>query len=157
MQGRQHPLEKGIQVINRFMKASSTLLMMALITTTGVANAQSEDRTSPPTTRRAHDAQAVNAEVGGLLSAGSYSAYCIYNYSGSHVLATCWDSRINSNSRVFASLSEYDYRGAYGGRFMGSARMTVHNVVPFNGGVTVWTDVEWGSPLNVRMDLLVDP
>jgi hypothetical protein len=35
--------------------------------------------------------------------------------------------------------------------------MTVHNIVPFNGGVTVWTDVEWGSPLNVRLDLLIDP
>lgn len=140
-----------------FKKASSTFLATAVLVVTGAANAQAEDRSSPPSARRAQVAQAHGSEVGELLPAGSYSTYCIYNYSGTHVLATCNDWRINSNSRVFASLSEYSYAGPYSGRFMGAARMTVHNVVPFNGGVTVWTDVEWGSALNVRMDLLVDP
>lgn len=144
-------------MINRFMKESSTVLVAAVMAMTGAANAYSEDRPSPPTTRSAQVAQAVDAGAGAELPAGSYSTYCIYNYSGSHRLVTCYDWRINSNSRVFASLSEYAYTGPNGGRFMGGARMTVHNIVPFNGGVTVWTDVEWGSPLNVRLDLLIDP
>jgi hypothetical protein len=91
------------------------------------------------------------------LSGASFSGYCIYNYAGSNVVVRCWDWRINSNSRVFATLSEYNYLGPESGRFIGAAGMTVHNIVPFNGGVDVWTDVEWGSPLNVRMDVLVDP
>jgi hypothetical protein len=33
----------------------------------------------------------------------------------------------------------------------------VHNVRPFNGGVDVWTDVESGKSVPVRMDILVDP
>ena len=41
--------------------------------------------------------------------------------------------------------------------FIGSARMAVYNIAPYNGGFRAWVDISWGSPLNVRFDVLVDP
>jgi len=90
------------------------------------------------------------------MPAASFTAYCLYRYTGVHVIARCWDRRITANARVFAALGEYGANGP-AARIMGAARMTVHNIVPFAGGVDVWTDVEWGAPLNVRLDLMVDP
>lgn len=88
------------------------------------------------------------------LGSGSFSGYCLYRTNGARLL-TCYSTRINANSRVFAAVSEYSTIPT--ARFIGSARMRVNNVRPFNGGVQVWADIEWGSALNVRMDILVDP
>ena len=90
------------------------------------------------------------------LSPYSYSAYCAYHYNGSGVIINCSDRRINANSRVVASISEYSTDPRLN-RFIGAARMTVHNLSPYNGGFRAWTDVEWPWPLNVRVDFFVEP
>ncbi|MFY9647319.1 MAG: hypothetical protein WAK29_19215 [Terriglobales bacterium] len=82
------------------------------------------------------------------------AAYCTYNINGTFLL-TCYWSKISASSHVFAAISEYG-DGNPNDRFIGAAQMTVFNVAPFNGGVTVEVNVNWGSPLNVRLDLLTD-
>ena len=60
---------------------------------------------------------------------------------------------INCNSRVFVSASEFG--GGEQCAFTGSARYTVHNVSPTNGSVTVWVNIEWDSPIRLRLDYLI--
>ncbi|HEX2317292.1 MAG TPA: hypothetical protein VHJ17_26325 [Thermomonospora sp.] len=52
------------------------------------------------------------------------------------------------STRVTASIVEVD-----GGNvpFIGSARLTIHNVQPYQGGVRVWVNIEWSSNLRVRV------
>jgi hypothetical protein len=136
----------------------SRVLAIALIgTAVAGAYAQSETDGSARRSRStAHEAQFVQESAAQPeLSTASFSGYCTFRYAGSRVVR-CTDSRITPNSRVFASLSEFTYLGP-SDRFIGAARMTVHNIRPFLGGVDIWTNVEWGYSLNVRMDLVVDP
>jgi len=63
---------------------------------------------------------------------------------------------INANSRVIVSISEFG-TNASTTRFIGSARMNVYNVAPFNGGFFAWVEVSWASALNVRFDVFVEP
>jgi hypothetical protein len=59
---------------------------------------------------------------------------------------------IRANSRVFVAIAE----GAPGGgKFLGSARYTLHNVAPSNGGVSIWVNIEWNSPIRLYVDYLV--
>lgn len=89
------------------------------------------------------------------LSSGAFSTYCLYHTDGFGAFY-CWDSGINSNSRVFAAISEYSTTPT--NRFLGAAHMTIHNIIPFNGGVKVLIDTGWSAfPINLRLDLLVDP
>jgi hypothetical protein len=89
------------------------------------------------------------------LGAGSFTAYCTYRSWGAGDFY-CWDSAINANSRVFASVSEYSTTPDQ--RFQGAAVMTIHNVIPHNGYVAVYIDTGWTAyPINIRLDLLVDP
>src|SRR4051812_29991362 len=53
---------------------------------------------------------------------------------------------ITANSRVFVSISE---------GHVGAARYTLHNVVPENGRVTIWVNIEWGSPIQLYADYLI--
>jgi hypothetical protein len=62
---------------------------------------------------------------------------------------------VNANSRVFVSLSEYSINPT--NRGIGSARMNVYNIAPFNGGFFAWVEVDWPGPLNIRFDVFVDP
>jgi hypothetical protein len=54
---------------------------------------------------------------------------------------------INANSQVFVSAHE--------GNFIGDARYTVHNIAPFNNGVRVWFEIEWGAPITLIADYLI--
>jgi len=141
------------------MKAISTyvsraFLVMAMAAAGAGASAQSENGSG---LRGAQAPTASAQSVQTQLSGASFTGYCTYLTNGNRDILRCNDSRINPNARVFAELSEFDARGPVYGRFLGAARMTVHNVAPGWGYVDVWTDVEWGSALNVRMDLLIDP
>jgi hypothetical protein len=90
-----------------------------------------------------------------FLSPGSYSTYCTYRTWGAGPFY-CWDPGINANSRVFAAVSEYSTDPQH--RFLGNAWMTIHNIIPNNGYVTVVVDTGWTAfPINIRLDLLVDP
>jgi hypothetical protein len=54
---------------------------------------------------------------------------------------------INANSQVYVSAHE--------GNFIGGARYTVHNIAPFNNGVRVWFEIEWGAPITLIADYLI--
>ena len=58
---------------------------------------------------------------------------------------------ITCNSKVF--VSAHEVTGACA--FVGAAKYTVHNIAPFNGGITVWIKVDWSSDIRVRLDYLV--
>ena len=103
-----------------------------------------------------HQIKASNGETQmGLIGAGSFSTYFTWRGSGS-VKLNCGNGNIRSNSRVFVAISEYNTEPTVN-RFIGAASMSVFNVSPYNGGVVVWINVNWGSPLNIRLDVLVDP
>lgn len=59
---------------------------------------------------------------------------------------------VNRNSRVFVAIAE----GApNGGKFLGNARYTLHNVAPNDGVVSIWVNIEWNSPIRLYVDYLV--
>jgi len=61
-------------------------------------------------------------------------------------------SVVQANSLVFVSIGE----GAPGaGKIIGAARYTLHNVAPHAGGVGIWVNIEWGSPIRLYVDYLV--
>jgi hypothetical protein len=61
-------------------------------------------------------------------------------------------SAVRATSRVFVSIGE----GAPGGgKHMGSARYTLHNVTMQNGVVSIWINIEWGSPIRLAVDYLI--
>jgi hypothetical protein len=70
---------------------------------------------------------------------------------GQWKLTLNWDA-VTQNSRVLVSATEWDENG---NGFLGSARYTIHNVSPFDGGVGVWVEIEWDSDIRVRLDYLV--
>jgi hypothetical protein len=84
----------------------------------------------------------------------SYSSYCVFRGYGSGIILQCPDSRITQYSKISTSISEYNLYPYQ--RFIGGARMTVHNVSPYNGGFYAWVDVDWGYPLDVRVDYLFE-
>lgn len=89
------------------------------------------------------------------LSAGSFSEFFTWRGNGVVQALRFNDGRIRANSRVFVNISEFSTDPQH--RFIGSARMAVYNIAPFDGGFFAWVDVSWGNPLNVRFDVLIDP
>ena len=143
-------------------RASISAGLALLMTATLFGQVSDSSPTAPSATAPAVAAQSASMVpvkgngVQSELSGASFSGYCAYRFNGSHVIINCNDYRINPNSRVFLSISEYSTL-PWANRFIGAARMTIHNVSPHQGGVSAWVDVEWGYPLNVRVDVLVDP
>jgi len=63
---------------------------------------------------------------------------------------------IHANSNVMLSISEFsNVANPAGSRFVGSARYTVCNISPREGGVVVWVEINWASPINIFLGLLV--
>src|ERR687897_489886 len=62
-------------------------------------------------------------------------------------------SNINCNTRVFVSATEFG--GGQQCGFTGDAKYTVHNVSPFQGGVTVWVSILWDSAIRLRLTYLI--
>jgi hypothetical protein len=89
------------------------------------------------------------------LSPGSFSTFYTWRGNGTTRL-NCGHAAINANSRVVASISEYNTDPRQN-RFIGDAAMLVYNVAPYNGGVVIRLSVGWNSPLNVRVDVFVEP
>ncbi|MCU0393010.1 MAG: hypothetical protein MUE81_18020 [Thermoflexibacter sp.] len=94
-----------------------------------------------------------NVEI--ALAQNAFSTFFTLRGNGK-ILIDCADRRITANSRVFVSISEFN-SDARINRFIGAADFQVLNVAPYNGGVRVRINIAWGSPLPVRVDLLVDP
>ena len=142
---------------NHNLKPARLAFLAALMLITFVAAViPAAAQESPRSLLSAQTAEAVPAKASrdAAFSPAVAAAYCTYTINGTYLL-TCYWSRINANSHVLAAISEYA-NGNPADRFIGGAQMTVHNIAPFSGGVTAEVDVNWGSPLNVRLDLLVD-
>ncbi len=68
-----------------------------------------------------------------------------------------WDLRlnwgaVNRNSRVFVAIGE---GAAGGGKFLGSANYTLHNVAPRDNGVDIRVYIGHSSPIRLYVDYLV--
>lgn len=62
---------------------------------------------------------------------------------------------VNPRSQVFVSVGEGAAGGPDAGKFIGSARYTLHNVAPRAGGVDIRVNIEWPSDLPLYVDYLV--
>lgn len=87
--------------------------------------------------------------------ATAFSTFYTWRANGVFRNVRFTNSRVNANSRVMVNISEFSTDAQH--RFIGAARMGVYNIAPFNGGFFAWVEISWGSPLNVRFDVLVDP
>lgn len=76
------------------------------------------------------------------------------NKRGQWKLPLNWGA-VNPRSRVFVAIGEGAAGGPDGGKFLGAARYTVHNVAPRAGGVDIWVNIEWGSDIRIYVDYLV--
>lgn len=92
---------------------------------------------------------------GAELSPGAFSTFFTYRGYGV-VNLNCGNANIHANSRVVAAISEYN-TDPQQNRFVGAATMQVYNVAPYNGGVVIRLNIGWNSPLNARIDVMVEP
>ena len=81
---------------------------------------------------------------------GTYRGWVVFNLSS---------GRINHVSNVFASASESSELASTTDPvphpFMGAAAFQVHNVVPYDGGVSVRLYIDWGDPLFTQVSYVV--
>lgn len=73
---------------------------------------------------------------------------------GQWTLRLNWGS-VNPRSRILVSIGEGTAAGPDAGKFLGSARYTVHNVAPRAGGVDIWVNIEWGADILLFADYMV--
>ncbi len=73
---------------------------------------------------------------------------------GQWILRLNW-SEIGPRSQVFVAIGEGAAGGPDAGKFIGSARYTVHNVAPRAGGVDIWVNIEWSSDIALYVDYLI--
>ena len=83
------------------------------------------------------------------------------NWRGQVKLNLDWDV-IRYNSRVLVSACETKPQdtsvgGRVGEPVLGAARVTVHNVAAHDGGVTVWVEIAWDSPLPLAVSYFAIP
>ncbi len=89
------------------------------------------------------------------LSGAAFSTFYTWRAHGVIPSVRFTNAAINANSRVFVNISEYSTDPQH--RFIGSARVAVYNIAPFNGGFLAWVEISWPNPINVRFDVFVDP
>jgi hypothetical protein len=64
-------------------------------------------------------------------------------------------SDVNPRSRVFVAIGEGSAPDVDAGKFIGSARYSLHNVAPRAGGVDIWVNIEWNADIPLYVDYLV--
>jgi hypothetical protein len=85
----------------------------------------------------------------------AFSTYYYWHANGTFPQVRFVNQSVNANSRVFVNISEYSNDPQH--RFIGAAKMAVYNIAPYDGGFLAWVEIDWGSPLNIRFDVLIDP
>jgi hypothetical protein len=89
-----------------------------------------------------------------LIGAGFTYRHDWGNRHGQWILNLNWGA-VNPRTRVFVAIGEGAPGGPDGGKFIGAARYTLHNVAPRAGGVDIWVNIEWGSDIRLYVDYLV--
>jgi hypothetical protein len=73
---------------------------------------------------------------------------------GEWLLQLNW-ADVGPRSQVFVAIGEGAAPGPDAGKFIGSARYTLHNVAPRPGGVDIWVNIDWESDIAIYVDYLV--
>ena len=73
---------------------------------------------------------------------------------GEWLLQLNW-ADVGPRSQVFVAIGEGAAPGPDAGKFIGSARYTLHNVAPRPGGVDIWVNIDWETDIAVYVDYLV--
>jgi hypothetical protein len=82
-------------------------------------------------------------------------AYDVVAQGHGKVLLNIQRPNIQPLSKVFASVCEFKEVNKALTPFVGDARMYICNIAPAEGSVQVWVNVDWGSDLNLFINLLV--
>ena len=78
----------------------------------------------------------------GLNGTGNYNlSWDAINHLSSVVITAAEGREPSENGRVLGASDSPE-------RFIGAAQFSVHNVAPYDGGVTFRLEIDWGSPLN---------
>jgi hypothetical protein len=105
-----------------------------------------------------NDSSKSSGTIENSLGTGSFTTF--FTFRGNGVFSAGNALRfnlagVNSNSRVFVTAGEFGPDPTI--RQIGQARIAVFNIAPFNGGFLAWVEINFGSPINVRFDVFVDP
>ena len=76
------------------------------------------------------------------------------NLNGDLILRLNW-AVVTAASLVFVAIGEGAAGGPTAGKFIGSAKFTLYNVAPRNGGVDIWININWPTPIRLYVDYLV--
>jgi len=73
---------------------------------------------------------------------------------GGHILTLYW-STVTGRTAVFAAAGESAPGGPAAGKIIGPDQITIHNVAPSNGVLSIWVEVSGSTPVPVSVDYLV--
>ena len=72
----------------------------------------------------------------------------IINHMSSVVITAAEGQEPSENGQVLGTSNSPE-------RFIGNAQFSVHNIAPYDGGVTFRIEIDWGSPLNTWVCITV--
>lgn len=98
------------------------------------------------------DAETQTGAAPQTIYGNGYTYRHFWGYKNGWWVLTLTDPSITANSRVFVSIGETHSNG---GKFVGAAHYTVHNVAPNNGSVTIRVHIDWDNPIPLTADYLV--
>ncbi|WP_300756571.1 hypothetical protein [Janthinobacterium sp.] len=116
---------------------------------------QEQEVNEQPLEQESKSAKSAGAAGGANLSPAAFTTYYTWRANGVIHPVNFVNASVKANSRVFVNISEFSTDAQH--RFIGAARMAVYNIAPYDGGFLAWVEISWGSPLNVRFDVFVDP
>jgi hypothetical protein len=93
----------------------------------------------------------VGAVPGELRGTGFSYRHDWGDLNGEWILKLNWGA-VNRESHVFVAIGE---GAAGGGKFIGGACYTLHNVAPRAGGVDIRINIDWDDPLRIYVDYFV--
>jgi hypothetical protein len=91
--------------------------------------------------------QIQDARAAGLLPPGMLAFRHNWGFRRGQWVLNLTSPLFKRGSLVFVSIGE-----GVDGKFIGAARYTVHNVAPNDGVISIWLNIEWGSPISISAD-----
>ena len=104
-----------------------------------------------------NDIDAQDAQFASIVypkTSGMWSTYYTLRGNGT-VRLNVTNPKIHSGTSVYAAISEYSSNPRQT-RFVGAAKMRVFNISPYEGGVFIWAEISWASPLNTVIDIVAN-